>query len=93
MVYQLWNILYLVQLFILGVLFLLILNKQRKEKNVLKKLDKGEEIESLANPILITIILFASLIYTAFFSTFSPIIPFPLDVITIAWYGLFLLAF
>ncbi|MFX0098554.1 MAG: diacylglycerol/polyprenol kinase family protein [Candidatus Hodarchaeota archaeon] len=69
------------------------MNKKRKEKNITKKLDKEEEIESLTNPILITIILFGTLIFTTFFMQFSPIIPFPLDLITIIWYSLFLIVF
>ena len=94
MLTAIWNYLYLLPLFLLGFLFLVILYKKRKlRQQKMIELDEEEEIESLANPIAITVILFMSLIYTAFLSPFSPIIPYPLDLITLIWYVAFLIFF
>ncbi|MHA1791806.1 MAG: hypothetical protein ACTSVI_04115 [Promethearchaeota archaeon] len=89
------NIIYLIPLFTIGILFLFILWKKKKERGYLiRPLEKNEEeIESFANPIAITILLFISLLYVTFFSNFSPILPYPLDLITIIWYISFLILF
>ncbi|MHA1681318.1 MAG: hypothetical protein ACTSUE_09935 [Promethearchaeota archaeon] len=91
---SLLNDAYVIPLFIIGFLFLLILYKKNKERKIsgagLPVSD--EEIESLANPVAITVILFVTLIYTTFLSEI-PVMVTPLNIITLAWYGLFLLVF
>ncbi|MBD3188736.1 hypothetical protein GF325_18050 [Candidatus Bathyarchaeota archaeon] len=89
------NIIYILPLFVIGGVFLLIVNKKRKERQSqgAKRPASAEDIESLANPAAITAILFITLIYVTFFSGFTPIMPTPLDLITIVWYALFIIVF
>jgi dolichol kinase len=88
------NYMYLIPLFVIGFAFLLIVIKKRREiKEKLHPLDQEEERESLTNPVAITAALFGGLIYAIFNPDFQPIIPYPLDVITLIWYGAFLLFF
>jgi dolichol kinase len=88
------NYLYLIPLFAVGIAFLLVVVKKRRDiKAKLHPLDQEEERESLANPVAIAAALFGGLIYAVFFSDFQPIMPYPLDVITLIWYGGFLLFF
>lgn len=88
-----WNYIYLIPLFAIGVLFLLILLKKHREQRQRLLPLTDEERESLANPIAITAILFTTLIYVTFFSNFRIIVPYPLDVLTLIWYGFFLVTF
>jgi dolichol kinase len=90
---SLWDSLYLVPLFSIGVAFLLILIKKRRENRAMAQLDRQDKIESLANPIAITAILFFTLIYATFISPFRPIMPYPLNLVTVVWYVLFLIVF
>ncbi len=88
------NYMFLIPLFVIGFAFLLIVFKKRREiKEKLHPLDQEEERESLANPIAITAALFWGLLYATFVSPFQPIMPYPLDYITLIWYGAFLLFF
>ncbi|NMC03794.1 MAG: hypothetical protein GYA24_01215, partial [Candidatus Lokiarchaeota archaeon] len=88
------NYIYFVPLFAMGIAFLLVFVKKRREmKRDLHPLDQEEERESLANPIAITVALFGGLIYALFFSSFRPVMPYPLDVITLIWYAGFLVFF
>jgi dolichol kinase len=86
------NYLYMIPLFVIGVLFLLILLKKRKEMRERLIPLTDEERESLANPIAITVLLFFTIIYVTFFG-FKIIVPYPLDILTLAWYILFLAFF
>nr|MDO8087143.1 hypothetical protein [Candidatus Sigynarchaeum springense] len=92
--YELTNLFYLIPLFAIGIAFLLIVLKKRREmRHMLHPLDREEERESLANPVAITAALFGGLFYAAFNPAFQPILPYPLDVITLVWYGAFLAFF
>ncbi len=93
MLNDIWNQAYVALISAMGLGFMCVLVKKYREGRSRGSLTDEETKESLANPIAITLILMASLLYTAFFSSFRPIIPFPLDLITIAWYGAFLAAF
>ncbi|MEX2729574.1 MAG: diacylglycerol/polyprenol kinase family protein [Candidatus Sigynarchaeum springense] len=94
MPYELTNLFYLIPLLAIGVAFLLVVLKKRRDmKQILHPLDLEEERESLANPIAITAALFGGLAYAMLNTEFQPILPFPLDVITLIWYGAFLAVF
>ncbi|MBN2151165.1 MAG: hypothetical protein JW839_06970 [Candidatus Lokiarchaeota archaeon] len=88
------NQLYLIPLVAIGIAFLLVVFKKRRDmKQKLHPLDQEEERESLANPIAITVTLFGGLAYAVFNQDFPSVVPYPLDVITLLWYGAFLLLF
>ncbi|HME56681.1 MAG TPA: hypothetical protein VKM55_31055 [Candidatus Lokiarchaeia archaeon] len=87
------NYLYMIPLFIIGALFLLILLKKRREMREQLIPLSDEERESLANPIAITSLLFFTIIYVTSPLGFKIIVPYPLDILTLIWYGLFLVVF
>lgn len=87
-----WTVAYLIPSIFIGTCFLLILVKKHRDGKV-QPLDEDEAVESLANPVAITVALLLTLGHAVFLSDFQPILPFPLDLVTLVLYAGFIVVF